>query len=50
MVEGLEIGDLVVVRGHAGLVDGAVVALRRPDGSPEDSQVLGMSPRRGAPE
>jgi len=50
VVAGLEIGDLVVVRGHAGLVDGAVVALRRPDGSPEDSQVLGTNPRRGAPE
>ncbi len=50
VIEGLEIGDLVVVRGHASLVDGAVVALRRPDGSPEDPQVLGMNPRPGPAE
>jgi RND family efflux transporter MFP subunit len=45
VVEGLEVGDLVVVRGHVALVDGAVVALRHRDGSPHDPQVLGMSPR-----
>jgi membrane fusion protein (multidrug efflux system) len=50
VVEGLEIADLVVVRGHAALVDGAVVALRRPDGSPEHAQVMGGKPRRGATE
>ena len=50
VVDGLEIGDLVVVRGHMALVDGAVVALRRPDGSPDDPQVLGMSDRPGTPE
>jgi membrane fusion protein (multidrug efflux system) len=50
VVEGLEIGDLVVVRGHAALVDGAVVALRRPDGSPDDAPVLGMSHAPGTAE
>ena len=50
VVDGLAIGDLVVVRGHAPLVDGAVVALRRPDGSPQDPRVLGMNPRPGTPE
>ena len=50
VVEGLEIGDVVVVRGHASLVDGAVVALRRPDGSPDEAPVLGMSGRPGIPE
>ena len=50
VVEGLEIGDLVVVRGHAALVDGAVVGLRRPDGSREDPQVPGVNSRSGAPE
>jgi membrane fusion protein (multidrug efflux system) len=50
VVDGLGIGDLVVVRGHASLVDGALVALRRPDGSPEDPQVPGTSPRPGTPE
>ena len=50
VVEGLEIGDLVVVRGHASLVDGAVVALRRPDGSPDAPPVLGMNRRAGSAE
>jgi membrane fusion protein (multidrug efflux system) len=51
VVHGLEIGDQVVVRGHMALVDGAVVALRRPDGSPDDTQqVLGMDHRPGTPE
>jgi membrane fusion protein (multidrug efflux system) len=50
VVEGLAIGDLVVVRGHAALVDGAVVALRRPDGTPEDPQTPGISARPGSPE
>jgi len=47
VVEGLEIGDLVVVRGHAALIDGAVVALRHPDGSPDDAHALGVSQRVG---
>jgi RND family efflux transporter MFP subunit len=38
VLEGLAIGDLVVVRGHASLVDGAVVALRRADGSLDDTR------------
>jgi membrane fusion protein (multidrug efflux system) len=50
VIEGLEIGDLVVVRGHMALVDGGVVALRRRDGSPDDPQVLGMGRRPGTPE
>jgi membrane fusion protein (multidrug efflux system) len=50
VVEGLEIGDLVVVRGHAALIDGAVVALRRPDGSPDDSHALGVSQQTGVSE
>jgi membrane fusion protein (multidrug efflux system) len=50
VVEGLEVGDLVVVRGHASLIDGAVVALRHRDGSPDDSQLLGMSHASGAAE
>jgi membrane fusion protein (multidrug efflux system) len=51
VVHGLEIGDQVVVRGHMALVDGAVVALRRPDGSPDDTQqVLGMDHRPGTPK
>ena len=50
VVEGLEVGDLVVVRGHASLVDGAVVVLRRQDGSPDSPQVLGMSERPGTAE
>jgi len=32
---GLRAGDLVAVRGHASLADGALVSRRRPDGSPE---------------
>jgi membrane fusion protein (multidrug efflux system) len=50
VVEGLEIGDLVVVRGHAALIDGAVVALRHPDGSPDDAHALGVSQRAGGSE
>jgi membrane fusion protein (multidrug efflux system) len=50
VIEGLEIGDLVVVRGHMALVDGAVVALRRRDGSPDGPQVLGMGDGPGMPE
>ncbi|MHC4494042.1 MAG: efflux RND transporter periplasmic adaptor subunit, partial [Planctomycetota bacterium] len=50
VVEGLGVGDLVVVRGHASLVDGAVVALRRPDGSPDDTQRPGTSRRPEIPE
>jgi membrane fusion protein (multidrug efflux system) len=51
VTHGLEIGDQVVVRGHMALVDGAVVALRRRDGSPDGpQQVLGMDHRPGTPE
>jgi len=50
VTDGLGIGDLVVVRGHMSLVDGAVVALRRPDGSPGGPQVLGMGEGPGPPE
>jgi membrane fusion protein (multidrug efflux system) len=50
VVEGLEIGDLVVVRGHAALVDGAVVALRRPDGSLEEAEAPRVGSRSGSPE
>jgi RND family efflux transporter MFP subunit len=48
--DGLAIGDLVVVRGHMSLVDGAVVTLRNRDGSPATPQVLGMGGRPGTPE
>jgi membrane fusion protein (multidrug efflux system) len=34
VVDGLELGDLVVVRGQTALADGSLVALRRSDGSP----------------
>jgi membrane fusion protein (multidrug efflux system) len=50
VTRGLAIGDLVVVRGHMSLVDGAVVALRNRDGSPEDPRVLGMGDGSGIPE
>jgi len=36
---GLRAGDLVAVRGHASLADGALVSRRRPDGSPEAGAV-----------
>jgi hypothetical protein len=33
IVTGLEADDVVVMRGHAGLVDGMVVSPRNPDGT-----------------
>jgi membrane fusion protein (multidrug efflux system) len=39
VVDGLDIGDLVVVRGQAALADGSIVALRRPDGGKEPPPV-----------
>ncbi len=34
VVEGLDVGDVVVVRGHARLVDGAAVDVRTASGAP----------------
>ena len=39
VVQGLDGGDFVVRRGHAALIDGALVAARNPDGSPATPQV-----------
>jgi len=50
VIDGLQVGDLVVVRGQAALVDGAVVALRRPDGSPQDPSGQGTDLRPGTVE
>jgi membrane fusion protein (multidrug efflux system) len=50
VIEGLAVGDLVVLRGHANLVDGAVVALRHLDGSPADAPAGSTSRRSGSAE
>ena len=50
VVEGLEIGDLVVLRGHVSLVDGAPVLLRHRDGTPADPPAMSMSHQPGVPE
>jgi membrane fusion protein (multidrug efflux system) len=39
VVRGLEGGELVVTRGHQGLIDGALVAARNPDGSAATPQL-----------
>jgi membrane fusion protein (multidrug efflux system) len=39
IVKGLEASDVVVTRGHAGLVDGMRVSPRNPDGSPFQASV-----------
>lgn len=41
VVEGLDVGDIVVVRGHARLVDGAVVDVRTPSGAPAVAAAVG---------
>jgi len=38
---GLQAGDVIVVRGHTSLIDGAVVDVRRADGSPIDAKGSG---------
>jgi len=39
VTRGLEAGQLVIVRGHAALADGALISRRQLDGSPERSEV-----------
>jgi len=50
IVEGLAAGDRVVTRGHTALVDGAVVAVRNPDGSETQPDVASGATRAPAPE
>ncbi len=46
VTRGLDAGELVIVRGHAALADGALISRRQRDGSPDRSEVgrLGEAP------
>jgi len=44
IAEGLSPGDKIVIRGHTALVDGVVVTVRGPDGSPLDPDVASGKP------
>lgn len=39
IARGLEVGDRVVTRGHAALIDGSAVQVRQPDGGPVETDV-----------
>lgn len=41
IADGLAVGDVVVVRGQSGLVEGARVSVRNPDGTPAGAGLLG---------
>lgn len=46
--KGVEVGDVVVVRGQAGLIDGSLVDLRNPDGSALEPSSVGAGPPASA--
>ena len=49
VVRGLQPGDLIVSRGHSGLVDGERVVPRHPDGTPVDAPVPDVAARSREP-